>query len=440
MSPSSATEPFTLEIERIIPGGVGMGSRGGEKVFVPLSAPGDHLLVRPVKQRKGYLTAEIVAIEKEAETRILPRCRHFGLCGGCQFQHLSLKGQRDAKYALWQDALQRTGKGACLKAAYPFKEADILWAYRHRASLKVRFVQGEVLLGFFARNSHRVINLQECPILTEALQSLLKPLRHLLEKLSNRQRLPQVDLIDAEHGMAAVFHILKPFTKDDRIHLKQFAKEQSTPEQKIALWQQSGRKKTLKNLIAGNPLCYYPTPQQRLHFIPGDFTQIHFEQNRWLVETVSAWAGDGHLALDLFCGIGNFSFSLNKFRHVIGIEGYGPAIKRAQENQQRLRLDHRSFHKEDLQQKERLNFWLTQKNIDVVVLDPPRSGALGVVKQLIKTTIPRIIYISCDPATFARDAAILCHGDYVCQKVVPLDMFPQTHHVETVGQFVKKMS
>ncbi|MBF0357737.1 MAG: 23S rRNA (uracil(1939)-C(5))-methyltransferase RlmD [Magnetococcales bacterium] len=429
-------DEFEITIDKMVPGGLGFGNGAKKAVFVPFSAPGDHLLVEVEKQHKNHCFAAIKKIITPAASRVQPKCAVYGQCGGCQLSHISSLHQEQIKSSFISDSLQRIGKiepdgvVADLKAA----PADI--GYRRRAGLKVRVLKNVVLLGFFASGSHRVVDISTCPILDHRLERLLAPLRHLLEALGGNSFIPEVDCIAGDAGVGMVFHTIRAFSASDQDRLRAFAKEQQISQ----LWMQQGKKSRLRSLFSTS-LLNYEVGGFSLSFKPGDFIQVNGFGNQILVdEVVAASSGNssnvGEVAWDLFCGIGNFTLPIStRFNKVYGVEGSPRAMQRLVENSKRNKTENIRQLRADLFKPFGLDSLDGLERADMVLLDPPRNGAFDLVKRVAKKPPKRIVYVSCDPGTFSRDAAVLVEAGMTLKSVLPLDMFPHTRHVELIGVF-----
>ncbi|MEO5352857.1 MAG: 23S rRNA (uracil(1939)-C(5))-methyltransferase RlmD [Magnetococcus sp. XQGC-1] len=427
-------ERFPLQIEKIVPGGLGLGFHAGMAVFVPFTAPGEEILAEVTRRRPGSLFARCVQVLTPGAGRVDPGCALFTRCGGCQLRHLHGGVQQTIKGAFVQETLSRFPN---LREPEPLPT----WAavaqgdgYRCRAGFKVRWVGGGLLLGFFQAASHQVADLTaSCPVLDPRLNHILPPLRQLLSTLSVRQRLPQVDAVVGEDGIGLVLHLLSAATPRDLTLLQQFARSQGV----IQLWLQRGRKSGMHPVVQDGELSYR-VDSHLFRFHPGDFIQAHQAGNSRLLQEVLQQGGSGGVAWDLFCGVGNFTLPLaERFARVLGVDGYAPALQRAEHNVGSSRSASVRFRCLDLFQEAEIAQLSREESADLVLLDPPREGALSLVKWLLGTPSKRLVYVSCNPATFARDAAILVHGGFSLERVQPLDLFPQTAHVELVALFVR---
>ncbi|ABK46103.1 23S rRNA m(5)U-1939 methyltransferase [Magnetococcus marinus MC-1] len=418
-----------ITIDKLASGGSGLGFHDGMAIFVPNTAPGDLVEIEIKTKRKRHAHAELIKIIQASPNRCEPICPVYHQCGGCQLQHVNQTTRNTFKAAVVKEALQHIGKFEN-PPMQPLQSAQPETGYRRRCGLKIYWVRDHAVVGFYQTASKRIVDLPNCPILHPKLDALIHPIRTLVSELSVRERLPQVDLSCGDEGVGMILHLLRKLSAKDKEILTTFAHTHKIDQ----LWIQSGRKEDLTPFISQEPLRYSPDGKSQLKFMPGDFTQAHFEQNRQLVEQVLAWIGQGQRVLDLFSGLGNFTLPLaRQFTRVTGYESYEPAVKRGRSNT----TLHPSvtFKTMDLFSETALKT-LPLNQVDAMVVDPPRDGAVNLAKQIKDAGGPAtIVWVSCDPATFARDAAILCAGGYTMEQVKPLDMFPMTSHVEVVALF-----
>ncbi|NGZ29353.1 MAG: 23S rRNA (uracil(1939)-C(5))-methyltransferase RlmD [Magnetococcales bacterium] len=423
-------EVIDVQVERLIAGGIGLAHWQGMAVLVPFAVPGDRLTVTVQQRGNRFIRGEIQSIAQAGEGRCEPLCPYYGQCGGCDLQHMeaatALQGKRD----ILVDALARIGGVREESLIAPPLAAPTVWGYRRRAGFKVRqLADGRAVVGFYQRQSHWLVDVDSCPALHPALNQLLSPLRQLIAGMEGGNRIPQIDAVSGEEGCGLVVHMLVPPSASDRKKLLAFAKEQNI----VQLWLQQGRKSGLQALRQETEL-YYSLPPFAMGFHPADFVQAHFEQNQQLVALAMEHCQRGEGALDLYCGVGNFSLPLaERFNKVVGVEGYQAALLRAGSTAKRYGLPHLEFRALDLANPENLS--TLPEGLDTVLLDPPREGAVAVARWLAAGKVTRVVYVSCDPASLARDAAILGQGGFVLKQATPVDMFPQTHHVETVACF-----
>ncbi|MBF0456120.1 MAG: 23S rRNA (uracil(1939)-C(5))-methyltransferase RlmD [Magnetococcales bacterium] len=429
-------EELTLTIDKIVPGGMGLGFSEGKAVFVPFAAPGDQLRVSVEKKSKNHSQATILEILSAGESRIDPGCPVYGQCGGCQLRHISSSDQSEIKRGFIQESLQRIGKIDSVKVDETLAQPSSDSGYRRRAGFKVRVVKRGVLVGFFSAASHRVVDLPGCPVLDPRLEGLIQPLRTLIATLSGKGRIPEVDGVVGDEGVGLVVHTLRPLSTEDRDRLLAFGQENQIDQ----IWLQQGKKSRLSCVSREAPLTYQ-VAGLTLSFKPGDFIQVNGAGNRLLVEKVLAAtdrteSSKGGVAWDLFCGVGNFTLPLTGyFDKVVGVESVPSALDRLRGNGRRHQRENITPIRADLFNQEGLARLDTLPKADWVLLDPPRNGAMDLVKKLGDKPPAKVVYVSCDPATFARDAGLLHRAGLTLQSASGVDLFPQTRHVEVVGVF-----
>lgn len=428
----------TLQITTMADGGTALGHLEGKVVFVPLTAPGDRVEVAIVREKPRYAQGRLLRVLEPSSLRREPECPHFGVCGGCQWQHVSYPGQLAGKVQSFRGFLEsRLGQAAANVFRAPVA-APSEWGYRNRAGLKVRSACNQVLLGYFARGTHRLVPIQRCPILEPPLQEFLPRLRDFLHQgfLPAREALPQVDLqADGAGGLWAVFHLLRAPTPAERTHLRQFLSAAEVAGASL----QAGRKHTLVPLCADQPCPRMPfrlragERELALGVSPGGFVQANGEVNQVLVDEVLRLGAlyAGRDALDLYCGAGNFTIPLAlAARSVVGIEGYPPAARDAAANAAANNLDNvrivPSGADEGLRALAAEGF-----RPAFAVLDPPREGASEALPLLAELGPAHILYVSCAPPTLARDLGVLRARGYQPEWILPADMFPQTSHLES---------
>jgi len=386
-----------------------------------------------VSRRKSFDILKSKAILKASSARVVPRCPHFGVCGGCATQHADLRTQVAAKQRWLEENLARIGKVAP-EVMLPIVYGEE-WGYRRRARLSVRRVdkKGGVLVGFRERRSTWVADMQGCAVLPAAVSALIVPLRELIEKLSIHSRVPQVEVAAGDNATALVFRHLLPLSEDDKILLQDFSKTHG-----IHVWLQPGGPDSAHPFHPQASELYYELPEFgiRVRFRPTDFTQVNFGVNRVLVSRVVRLLDPrpGERIADLFCGLGNFSLPLAaRGAQVIGFEGSRELVDRARENAAANGLV-AQFEAVDLFRKG-VSSW---GEFEKILIDPPREGAIEIVKSLPQDSPRRIIYVSCDPATLARDAGVLVHAKgFRLTAAGVVNMFPHTAHVESIAQFDK---
>lgn len=417
--------------------GSGVLDVAGKRIFVPGVIGGEQVDFRRRRQRRNFDEGELVAIRTPAASRVPPRCAVFGRCGGCSLQHVDAAGQLAVKERALLESLRRIG-GVAPERVLP-AISDAQWGYRRRARLAVRDVpgKGRVLVGFRERDKPYITDMQHCETLDPALAALLPALSELVGRLSLRARLPQVELARGDQAVAMVLRVLDPPTAADRDAIAGFAGRHG-----LQAWLQPGAESTLVPLDPAHPppdLSYeLPESGLTLAFGPLDFVQVHAAVNRRMIAQALALLAPGpeDRVLDLFCGIGNFSLPLARVAgEVTGMELAAASVARAADNARLNGITNARFVQLDLAGEQAATA-VAASGAGLVLLDPPRSGALELLPALGGLPARRLVYVSCHPGTLARDARILAeqHG-FRLRAAGVLDMFPQTAHVESMALF-----
>ncbi len=432
-------EPETATIDAVTHDGRGIASTDGKKVFVAGALAGEEVRFIRRKRRRNFDEAELLEILKASPDRVDARCEAFGRCGGCVLQHVSIEEQREIKFGTLRDNLQRNAKVEPREWLQPIIGPD--WHYRRRARLGVKDVagKGRVLVGFRERHAPYITDMRRCEVIAKPVDDLIEPLSRLIEQLSIRARLPQIEVAVGENGVALVFRVLDPPTDDDLSLLRKFGADHD-----LRIWLQPGGLDSLQLAWPEQdpgPLTYaLPEFDIEIAFEPIDFVQVNQEINRRMVSAAIEYLDPGpdDRVLDLYCGIGNFSLPLGrKAGEVVGMEGEATLVERAGANAQRNGLKNVSFRCADLSKTDGSQAWIKEQ-WDRVLLDPARSGAAEVVAHMRAIDPQRIVYVSCHPGTLARDAATLVHElGYTLQAAGVIDMFPHTAHAESIAIFNK---
>ncbi len=415
----------------------------GKVIFVEGALPGERVTYLSYRRKPSFEQAQVVDVLRESVIRTKPHCQFFGTCGGCSMQHLDVRAQIAVKQRVLEDNLSHMSKVRAETMFRPIHGPS--WGYRYRARLTVRDVpkKGGVLVGFHERKSSYVADMTSCEVLPPHVSAMLVPLRGLVEGLSIRDRMPQIELAVGSSVTALVLRILEPLNAADEALLRAFA-----DEHKVQFWLQPKGPDTVYPFYPLDVELDYTLPEFgiRMPFKPTDFTQVNHQINRVLVgRALRLLAPEpGDRVLDLFCGIGNFTLPLARLaREVVGIEGSEVLTTRALENARANGVDgHTSFACRNL-------FEVTADDLralgafDKFLIDPPREGAFAVSKALADIAqsgngpLPkRIVYVSCSPGTLARDAGLLVHeAGYRMKGAGVVNMFPHTSHVESIALF-----
>ncbi len=451
---SQAASAEWLRIESLDLDGQGVAHRAdGKVVFAEGALPGEIVQVQVHRRKNQWEQGTAVAWKRESPMRVTPRCPHFGVCGGCKLQHLDAAAQVAIKQRVVEDQLWHLGKVKPEQVLRPI--AGPTWGYRYRARLSVRHVlkKGKVLVGFHERKSSYVADMQRCEVLPPAVSALIVPLQQLVASMDECDRLPQIEVAVGGDQIVLALRHLAPLEPADRERLRAFA-----AENRVTWWLQSGGPATVVPLDADHHGLQYrlSTWGLEMPFKPTDFTQVNQPVNEVLVDKALQWldAQPGDQVIDWFCGLGNFTLPIaTQCRSVLGIEGSETLVERARDNARLNRLDGRasfaSMNLFDIDSAGLLKLPAAPKWL----IDPPREGAFALVQALVNGLAPaeegaqpvpstesvapsRIVYVSCNPATLARDAGLLVHrGGYVCRAAGVVNMFPHTAHVESMAVF-----
>jgi 23S rRNA (uracil1939-C5)-methyltransferase len=422
-------------IESLDREGRGVAHVEGKAVFVEGGLPRERVEYEVRKSKPSYDSAVMTRVLRESAARVAPRCRYFGACGGCAMQHVELRVQVAAKQRVLEDALWHIGKVRAESLLPPIHGEA--WGYRHRARLSVRFVakKGGALVGFRERRSTYVADMTSCEVLPPRVSALIGPLRDLVTGLSIRDRVPQIELAVGAEVVVLVARILQPLSPSDEAAMRAFA-----DAHRVQLWLQPAGPDSARPFhpLEAPPL-YYALPEfgVRIHFGPTDFTQVNHAVNEILVRRALALLAprENERVLDLFCGLGNFALPIAACgAEVIGIEGHAGLVERARRNAAANGLV-AQFQVANLFEP---SVCAALPRCDAMLVDPPREGAIEVVKALSGAGPQRIVYVSCDPATLARDAGVLVNVQgYRLAAAGVVNMFPHTAHVESMAHFVR---
>ncbi|MCB1995215.1 MAG: 23S rRNA (uracil(1939)-C(5))-methyltransferase RlmD [Burkholderiaceae bacterium] len=443
----SAQNDEWLEVESLDLDGQGVAHRAdGKVVFIEGALPGEQVQVNVGRRKNQWEQGQVTAIARESAQRVTPGCPHFGLhreaCGGCKMQHLHPAAQVAVKQRVLEDNLWHLGKVKAERLLRPIEGPA--WGYRYRARLSVRYVARKdvVLVGFHERKSRYVADMGSCAVLPPAVSALLPKLRALVATMAERDRLPQIELAMGDAVVALVLRHLAPLPDGDLALLRAFAAEHG-----VQWWLQPKGPDTVHRLGDDGAQLAYALPEFDVHmpFKPTDFTQVNPHINRVLVQRAITRLDPqpGERVIDWFCGLGNFTLPISRRgASVLGIEGSKTLVERAGENARSNGLaadfEVRNLFElvpDDLVALGEVDRWL---------VDPPREGAFALAKaaaDLVQagaswTPPKRIVYVSCNPATLARDAGLLVHqAGYRCTQAGVVNMFPHTAHVESMAVF-----
>ncbi|GGP28016.1 23S rRNA (uracil(1939)-C(5))-methyltransferase RlmD [Silvimonas amylolytica] len=427
-------------IESLDHEGHGVARVEGKTIFVDGALPFETVTYNTYRKKPNFENAQAMQIHTESFMRTRPKCPHFGVCGGCSLQHMEFTAQVAAKQRVLEDNLERIGNvktETLLPAIYGPQ-----WGYRHRARLSVRDVakKGGVLVGFHEKRSSFIADMTECHVLPKFISDQLVPLRELVGKLSIFNRMPQIELAIGENVTVFVFRNMDAITEADEAHFKAYADQWN-----VQIWLQPKGPDTAYPLYPKDaPALTYELPEYgiTMPFKPTEFTQVNHAVNRVMVDRAMRLLDPqpGEVIADMFCGLGNFTLPIaRRGAKVLGMEGLQQLVDRAFEGARFNKLEHLTdFKVANL--FEMTEEWLDKLgHFDKMLIDPPRDGAMELVKSISAEHGPkRIVYVSCSPSTLARDANVLVNvKGYKLKSAGVVNMFPHTGHVESMALFEK---
>ena len=432
-------EPVTIKIDSLSHEGRGVGRIDGKTTFVDGALAGETVEMQYTYSRGKFDEGRVIRVLEAANDRVEPPCKHFGVCGGCSMQHQAVAAQLVHKQAILKEQLQHFAGTQPDEWLEPL-QADLL-GYRRKARLGVRYVikKQRTLIGFREKHSNFLADIDECPILIDRVSALIKPLSELIDTMDGRQFIPQLEIASGDTKSAIIVRHLQPLSEADRAKWSQFGQQFD-----LIIYLQPKGPDTVHRIWplddAAAQLSYeHPEFGLTLNQQPLDFTQVNGSINRkmvpFAVDLLDVQANDR--VLDLFCGLGNFTLPLaTKAAFVVGVEGVQEMVDRGAANAQLNQLTNVEFYQADLTADLSQQPW-NQQQFNKILIDPARSGALEVIHNIVKFKAEKIVYVSCNPATLARDSGELVKSGYRLVKAGVMDMFPHTTHVESIALFEK---
>ena len=430
--------PEPASIETLSHDGRGIARRDGKTTFIDNALPGEEVMFKFTYMRRKFDEGKAVEIVTASPDRVTPPCEHSTLCGGCSLQHMSPAVQVARKEAVLREQLQHFGGLEPEEWLAPL--TGPVTGYRSKARLGVKYVEakGETLVGFREKRNSFIAQLRTCEVLIPDVGPRLSELRTLMHSLESRSRIPQIELAAGDDDVALIIRHLDPLPEADQQALVGFCQNLGWH-----CYLQPGNESTVHRVWPedGEQRLYYSHPSAgvELAFHPTDFTQVNAEINRKMVPLALDLLdiSPEHTVLDLFCGLGNFTIpAAKRAGKVVGVEVSQAMVERGYENARRNGLENLEFHAWDLSQDISGQAWARQA-YDRILIDPPRTGALEMVKLMPRLGASRIVYVSCNPATLARDAGELMALGYRLKAAGVMDMFPHTTHVESIAVFEK---
>lgn len=435
-------------IESLDQEGRGVAHVDGKTIFIDGALPDEHVTYQSQRIKPSYEEANVVSVLKQSNQRVMPKCPHFGLCGGCKLQHMDAGAQVAAKQQLLENDLWHIGKVKAESMLPPLYGPT--WGYRHKARLSVKYVDKKqrVLVGFNEKGTRYVADMNSCEVLVPAVSALIAPLQTMIEQLTIRDKLPQIELAvgeaDLKNGserdvIVLILRIMDALAENDETLLKAFA-----DDHQVQIWTQTKGPDTIKPFwpLAGAQLQYsLPEFDLTYPFKPNEFTQVNPQINQVMISRAMQLLQPkaGEKIADFFCGIGNFTLPIAcSGASVLGLEGLANLVDRANESAALNKISSTTFGVADL-------FKMTEESLlelgmfDKWLIDPPRDGAFELIKAITPASAPMlIVYVSCNPATLARDAGVLVNEKgYSLSVAGVINMFPHTAHVESIACFIK---
>lgn len=438
---SQRRKPLPKELVTTIISGISHDGRGiayvdKKTTFIANALPEEVVQFQYLSLRAQIAEGKAVHISNPSPHRIEPKCEYFTLCGGCSLQHIDHQEQLRIKQNAFLDLLKANTKVEPHQILEPLVSSS--WGYRRKARLGVRYVnkKEKMLIGFREKYSNYLTDMNHCEILHPSVGGKLPIIAEFIRKLSIYNEIPQIEIAVGDEETALVIRHLKSFVDSDFELMKKFAEENH-----YQIYLQSGGVETIKKFYPtdNNERLYYELKNHRikLAFHPSDFVQVNFEINVQMVDRALQLLelSKNDTVLDLFCGLGNFTLAIARAaKHVVGVEGSYTMVNRGYENAKLNTLENVEFHAADLT-KDIHHFTWAKNSYDKILLDPPRSGAFEILDNFKLWKPKKIVYISCNPATLARDAAKLLNLGYTLDTAGIMDMFPHTSHVESIAVF-----
>jgi len=431
-------EPVELVIEDLSHDGRGVAKWNEKVVFVQNALPGETVMAKLNRKTRSFNEALATEIQNPSPDRVEPKCEFYTVCNGCSMMHLQEEKQISFKFNTLKNNFHKMSHVEPKEWIAPLTDSH--WNYRRRARLSVKWVAAKekVLVGFREKNGRFVADMNNCHVLEKPLADLLQPLADLFAAMTVKAFIPQVECSMGEPNISIIVRHMKPFSNEDLQLMLDFSHQHD-----LQVFLQSKGPKTIK------PLENYKEPlgfelksfNLKYEFLPNDFIQV----NRKMNEKMIAQALDAmdiqtdDVILDLFCGLGNFTLPMaQKAAEVVGVEGDSQLVERAKHNAQINALDQVHFYEADLTQDHSKSEWFNRPYTKVLI-DPPRSGAWEILPLIAETAAKTLIYVSCHPASLARDTDRLVNElGFTLEKAGVMDMFPHTSHVESMAIFSRK--
>ncbi len=422
------TKHQLVDVVRLEHNGAGIAFVDKKPVFIDGALPEEKAIIQFTEQKKQYARAKLIKLIQKSTKRQAPICPHYHECGGCNLQHLQRQEQIVAKNQKLQELMKKQGI-LVGEMVQPIMGEELSYRRRARISLMINKQTNQLDFGFRKKQSKAIVNVRHCPVLVQELDQHLESLFTLLNQLKGKKHLGHVELVQADNGSVLLIRHVAEFNEKDRQALVNYCEEHNLilylmPESDV-----------LTHVCGEEP--YYVIDGAKIYFTPKDFIQVNRHVNDKMVEQALSWLNlkETDSVLDLFCGLGNFSLPIaQKVKNVVGIEGVDEMVQRAQSNAEKNGLNNVTFYQANLEEDITDQVWASTR-FTKILLDPARAGAAGVMETVAKLTPQTVVYVSCNPATLARDSQLLIQHGYKLTRLGMLDMFPHTGHLESMALF-----
>ncbi|HHX8264007.1 TPA: 23S rRNA (uracil(1939)-C(5))-methyltransferase RlmD [Vibrio diabolicus] len=424
------TRHQSVQVERLDHHGAGIAYLKKKPLFIDGALPGEEVVTQLVEEKSKFARGKLIKILKPSDTRVEPFCPHYHECGGCDLQHLDYDQQLTYKQQTLRQ-LMRKFSGNDIELDAPLLGDSLAYRRRARVSLFVDKKTRQLHFGFRKKQSKQIAQVTDCPVLAPELNVLLPEIYAALKAFKKPEQLGHVELVLGDNGPCITLRHLSALTTSETQSLTELAKRYGASLYLMPATDQL-------NLVEGN-MPFYQEVGVKIPFSPNNFIQVNQAVNQQMVKQAVEWLDPqkSDRVLDLFCGVGNFSLPIAKLaKHVVGVEGVAEMVEKATNNASLNQINNAQFYHANLEQDFEGQVWAAER-FDKVLLDPARAGASGIIDQVSELGAQRVVYVSCNPATLARDSQSLMEQGYKLTKLGMLDMFPHTSHLESMALFEK---
>ncbi|MDV5060240.1 23S rRNA (uracil(1939)-C(5))-methyltransferase RlmD [Vibrio diabolicus] len=424
------TRHQAVQVESLDHHGAGIAYLKKKPLFIDGALPGEEVVTQLLEEKSKFARGKLIKILKPSDTRVEPFCQHYHECGGCDLQHLDYDQQLTYKQQTLRQ-LMRKFSGNDIELDAPLLGDSLAYRRRARVSLFVDKKTRQLHFGFRKKQSKQIAQVTDCPVLAPELNVLLPEIYSALKAFKKPEQLGHVELVLGDNGPCITLRHLSALTASETQSLTELAKRHGASLYLMPATDQL-------NLVEGD-MPFYQEVGVKIPFAPNNFIQVNQAVNKKMVKQAVEWLDPqkSDRVLDLFCGVGNFSLPIAKLaKHVVGVEGVAEMVEKATNNASLNQINNAQFYHANLEQDFEGQVWAVER-FDKVLLDPARAGASGIIDQVSELGAQRVVYVSCNPATLARDSQSLMEQGYKLTKLGMLDMFPHTSHLESMALFEK---